>query len=84
VRPKIDLNYDTIKNFPINVVGVLYNLSMKKTKKPMSKINNAIRKAHSAELFRSLMLSPHLVETPSNRKGSRQANKARAIKESWN
>jgi hypothetical protein len=54
---------------------------MKKNKKPMSKINNAIRKAHSAELFRSLMLSPHLVETPTTRKGSRQANKRKAIAE---
>jgi hypothetical protein len=54
---------------------------MKKTKKPLSKINNAIRKAHSAELFRSLMLSPHLVETPASRKGSRQANKRKAIAE---
>jgi hypothetical protein len=54
---------------------------MKKTKKPMSKINNAIRKAHSAELFRSLMLSPHLVETPATRKGSRQSNKRKAIAE---
>jgi hypothetical protein len=54
---------------------------MKKTKKPMSKINNAIRKAHSAELFRSLMLSPHLVETPATRKGSRSANKRKAIAE---
>ncbi len=59
----------------------MYNNPMKKTKKPMSKINNAIRKAHSAELFRSLMLSPHLVETPANRKGSRQSNKRKAIAE---
>ena len=54
---------------------------MKKTKKPMSKMNNAIRKAHSAELFRSLMLSPHLVATPATRKGSRLANKRKAIAE---
>jgi hypothetical protein len=54
---------------------------MKKNKKPLSKINNAIRKAHSAELFRSLLLSPHLVETPATRKGSRQANKRKAIAE---
>ena len=59
----------------------MYNKTMKKTKKPMSKINNAIRKAHSAELFRSLMLSPHLVETPATRKGSRLANKRKAIAE---
>jgi len=55
---------------------------MKKKKKPLSKVNNAIRKAHSAELFRSLMLSPHLVETPANRKGSRSANIRKAIQES--
>lgn len=55
---------------------------MNKKKKPLSKINNAIRKAHSAELFRSLMLSPHLVETPADRKGSRQSNKRKAIQES--
>ena len=60
----------------------MYNRTMKKTKKPLSKVNAAIRKAHSAELFRSLMLSPHLVETPANRKGSRQSNKRKAIKES--
>ena len=75
------LNYDTIDLFPINVVGVMYNNPMKKTKKPMSKTNNAIRKAHSAELFRSLMLSPHLVATPETRKGSRQSNKRKAIAE---
>jgi hypothetical protein len=56
-------------------------VSMKKVKKPMSKTNNAIRKAHSAELFRSLMLSPHLVVTPETRKGSRQSNKRKAIAE---
>ena len=66
----------------VNVAGLMYNSLMKKNKKPMSKTNNAIRKAHSAELFRSLMLSPHLVQTPSNRKGSRSANKRKAIQES--
>jgi hypothetical protein len=65
----------------VNVAGLMYNSLMKKNKKPLSKVNNAIRKAHSAELFRSLMLSPHLVETPANRKGSRQANKRKAIAE---
>jgi hypothetical protein len=59
----------------------MYNNTMKKNKKPMSKTNNAIRKAHSAELFRSLMLSPHLVVTPETRKGSRMANKRKAIAE---
>jgi hypothetical protein len=59
----------------------MYNSLMRKTKKPLSKTNNAIRKAHSAELFRSLLLSPHLVETPATRKGSRQSNKRKAIAE---
>ncbi len=54
---------------------------MKKRKKPLNKMNEAVRKAHSAELFRSLMLSPHLVETPATRKGSRQSNKRKAIAE---
>jgi hypothetical protein len=54
---------------------------MKKNKKPLNKANEARRKAHSAELFRSLMLSPHLIQTPSDRKGSRQSNKRKAIAE---
>lgn len=54
---------------------------MKKKTKPLSKTNNAIRKAHAEELFRSLMLSPHLIVTPNVRKGSRQTNKRHAIKE---
>ena len=64
-------------------VGFAILISMKKNKKPMSKTNNAIRKAHSAELFRSLLLNHHTVVTPENRKGSRQANKLKAIKESY-
>ncbi len=56
--------------------------SMKKNKKPLSKTNNAIRKAHSKELFQSLMLSPHLVATPDKFKGSRSENKRKAIQES--
>jgi hypothetical protein len=56
-------------------------VGMKKKMKPLNKVNNAIRKAHSAELFRSLMLSPHIVATPETRKGSRQANKRKAISE---
>lgn len=64
-------------------VGFAILISMKKNKKPMSKTNNAIRKAHSAELFRSLLLNPHTIVTPENRKGSRQANKLKAIKESY-
>lgn len=82
--PRIDPNYDTKIIFPkilINVGGVVYNLGMKKRKTPLNKLAQATRNAHSAELFRSLMLSPHLVETPANRKGSRQANKRKAIAE---
>lgn len=57
-------------------------ICMKKNKAPLSKTNNAIRKAYSKELFTSLMLSPHLVVTPAFRKGSRMTNKRRAINES--
>jgi len=56
---------------------------MKKNKKPLNKANEAIRKAHSKELFASLMLNKHLVVTPENRKGSRQSNIRKAIKESY-
>lgn len=56
---------------------------MKKNKKPLNKLNEATRKAHSKELFASLMLNKHLVVTPENRKGSRQSNKHKAIKESY-
>jgi hypothetical protein len=61
----------------------MYNKTMKKKKKPLSKLNEATRKAHAKELFASLMLNKHLVVTPANRKGSRQSNKAKAIKESY-
>jgi len=57
--------------------------SMNKNKKPLNKLNEATRKAHSKELFASLMLNKHLVVTPENRKGSRQSNKHKAIKESY-
>jgi len=56
---------------------------MKKNKKPINKVNEAIRKAHSKELFASLMLNKHLIVTPENRKGSRQSNIRKAIKESY-
>ena len=56
---------------------------MKKNKKPLSKLNEATRKAHAKELFASLMLNKHLVVTPEHRKGSRQANIRKAIKESY-
>lgn len=61
----------------------MYNNTMKKTKKPLGKVANATRKAHAKELFQSLLLNKHLIVTPANRKGSRQANKQKAIKESY-
>ena len=64
-----------------NVGGVLYNRTMKKRKPPLNKIAQATRNAHSAELFKSLMLNKHLVATPATRKGSRKANIQKAIKE---
>ena len=64
-----------------NVGGVLYNRTMKKRKPPLNKVAQATRNAHSAELFRSLMLNKHLVATPATRKGSRKANIQKAIKE---
>jgi hypothetical protein len=63
--------------------GFVILISMKKNKKPLNKVNEATRKAHAKVLFESLMLNPHLIVTPENRKGSRQANKLKAIKESY-
>jgi hypothetical protein len=60
----------------------MYNRTMKKRKPPLNKIAQATRNAHSAELFRSLMLNKHLVITPTERKGSRHSNKRKAISES--
>lgn len=54
---------------------------MKKRKKPLGKVAQATRNAHSAELFRSLLLNKHIVATPAKRKGSRKANIQKAIKE---
>jgi hypothetical protein len=71
------------KNLGINVGSVRYNVGMKKRKKPLNKVNEATRKAHSKALFESLLLNKHLVITPAERKGSRQANKLKAIKESY-
>lgn len=48
----------------------------------LGKANEARRKAESKELFRQMLKSPHLVNTPEKYKGSRQSNKAKAIKES--
>jgi hypothetical protein len=55
----------------------MYNHLMK-----LGKANEARRKAESKELFRDLLKSPHLVSTPQKYKGSRQSNKAKAIRES--
>ena len=65
----------------VNVGGVLYNRTMKKRKPPLNKIAQATRNAHSAELFRSLLLNKHIVATPATRKGSRKSNIQKAIKE---
>jgi hypothetical protein len=54
---------------------------MKKRKAPLNKLAQATRNAHSAELFVSLMLNKHIVATPDYRKGSRMANKRKAINE---
>ena len=56
---------------------------MKKNKKPLGKVNNAIRKAESALLFESMLLSKHIVATPAKFKGSRSANIRKAIQESY-
>lgn len=48
----------------------------------MNRTNEARRKAEAKELFRLMLKSPHLVETPKKYKGSRQSNKTKAIKES--
>jgi hypothetical protein len=61
----------------------MYNNTMKKKKPPLGKVANATRKAHAKELFQSLMLNKHLIITPEHRKGSRQSNKQRAIRESY-
>jgi hypothetical protein len=55
----------------------MYNHLMK-----LGKANEARRRAESRELFRDLLKSPHLVSTPQKYKGSRQSNKAKAIRES--
>ena len=73
-----------LPRFPrFNVSGGVYNRTMKKRKPPLNKVAQATRNAHSAELFRSLMLNKHLVITPTTRKGSRMSNKRNAIKESF-
>ena len=56
---------------------------MKKKTKKLTMTNEDRRKAESAELFRDLLKAPHLVVTPKQHKGSRQSNKDKAIRESW-
>jgi hypothetical protein len=51
-------------------------------RKKLGKANEARRKAESAELFRDLLKSPHLVVTPKKYKGTRQSNIDKAIRES--
>ena len=56
---------------------------MKKKTKKLGMGNEARRKAESAELFRQMLKAPHLVATPEKYKGTRQSNKNKAIRESW-
>ncbi len=64
--------------FPQNVRGFCYTSGMKK----LGKANEARRRAESQALFMEMMKNPHLVVTPQKYKGSRQSNKAKAIRES--
>ena len=61
----------------------MYNKTMKKRKAPLGKMNNAIRKAESELLFRAMLNTKHTIAIPENRKGSRSANKRKAIQESY-
>ena len=54
----------------------MYNHLMK-----LGKRNEARRKAESKDLFRQLLKSPHLVQTPKQHKGTRQSNRKKAIDE---
>ncbi len=64
-------------------VGFAILISMKKNKKPLGKLNEATRRAHAKALFESMLLTKHNILTPEPRKDSRQANKLKAIKESY-
>ena len=55
---------------------------MKKKTNKLGMGNEARRKAESADLFRQMLKSPHLVQQSSKYKGSRQSNKDKAIRES--
>ena len=60
----------------VNVGGMDYSKSM------LGKRNEARRKAESADLFRQMLKSPHLVQQSKKYKGSRKSNKDKAIRES--
>ena len=61
----------------------MYNKTMKKRKAPLGKLAQATRNAIAKEVFQDLLKNPHLVVTPKQYKGSRQANKRKAIAESY-
>ena len=64
-----------------NVVGVMYNKTMKKRTKPLGKANEARRKAESKALFQAMLLTKAGVVIPEHYKGTRQSNKRKAIAE---
>lgn len=66
----------------INVGGGVYNSPMKKKNKPFGMRTEARRKAEAEVVFRAMLLNPHLVVETKKHKGSRMANKAKAIRES--
>jgi hypothetical protein len=55
---------------------------MKKKTNKLGRGNEARRKAESAELFRQLLKSPHLVQQSDKYKGSRKSKEDKAIRES--
>ena len=74
---------NSFKNPTLNVGGMMYNKTMKKRKAPLNKVNEATRKAHSAELFKSLLLTKHTVVTPKPKKDTRSVANRKAIAESY-
>jgi len=55
---------------------------MRKKTNKLGKVNEARRKAESADLFRQMLKSPHLVQQSKKYKGSRKADTDKAIRES--
>jgi hypothetical protein len=51
-------------------------------KRKLGIVNEARRKAEASVIFQAMMLNPHLIVETKKRKGSRMANKRRAIEES--